>query len=122
MTSELVTITKLRMKPGWQYDLRPHPAGMGGGQFVCRFPNGYGVSVVRVSGFTYGSDQGLFELAVLEYHGDGINDYKLTYDTPITDDVIGWLNIVNAVDLMEKVAELPATAYALAHFVTEGES
>lgn len=47
------------------------------------FPNGYGVSVIK-SPYTYGGTSGLYELGVLW------ND-ELTYDTPITSDVLGRL-------------------------------
>jgi len=48
------------------------------------FENGYGVSVVRHS-FSYGGKAGLYELAVLDVDGE------ITYDTPVTNDVIGHL-------------------------------
>jgi len=47
------------------------------------FDNGYGASVVK-SLHSYGGNQGLYELAV-------IKDNAIRYDTPITDDVIGYL-------------------------------
>ena len=47
------------------------------------FPNGYGASVVR-NEYSYGGDQGLYEVAVINSNGE------LVYDTPITSDVIGW--------------------------------
>jgi hypothetical protein len=50
------------------------------------FPNGYGVSVVRHK-FSYGGPQGLYELAVLDKNGD------LTYDTKVTNDVVGHLDV-----------------------------
>jgi hypothetical protein len=49
------------------------------------FDNGYGASVVR-GPYTYGGSEGLFELVVLDSNGD------LCYDTPISNDVMGWLN------------------------------
>ena len=59
------------------------PDGMG---IQCRidFPNGYGASIVK-GPYTYGGRDGLFELAVLDSEG------QLAYDTPITDDVVGYL-------------------------------
>jgi hypothetical protein len=59
------------------------PDGMG---IQCRinFKNGYGASIVK-GPYTYGGRDGLFELAVLGPDG------QLTYDTPITDDVVGYL-------------------------------
>ena len=48
------------------------------------FDNGYGASVV-VGPYTYGGEDGLYELAVLG------SDGKLCYDTPVKNDVEGYL-------------------------------
>lgn len=48
-----------------------------------KFSNGYGISVV-IGPYSYGGRNGKYELAVLK-------DNDLCYDTPITDDVLGWL-------------------------------
>jgi len=66
---------------------RVHPAGMGGTQKVYKFPNEYGASVIQFCG-SYGYDDGKWELGVVKWDGGG---YKLTYETPITDDVLGYL-------------------------------
>jgi len=66
---------------------RAHPAGMGGTQKIYKFPNEYGASVVQFYG-SYGYDDGKWELGVVKWDGD---DYKLTYETPITNDVLGHL-------------------------------
>lgn len=63
------------------------------------FDNGYGASVVKHE-FSYGGPAGLYELAVL--HKDG----ELTYDTPITDDVIGYLRPEDVTDVMEKIQQI----------------
>jgi hypothetical protein len=55
---------------------------------VYRFKNNYGASIVR-GPYTYGGSEGLYELAVIEF--DYKDDYRLVYDTPITEDVIGHL-------------------------------
>jgi hypothetical protein len=60
----------------------------GGIQKLYKFDNGFGASVVSHR-HSYGGNKGLWELAVLEFDGD---DWSLTYDTPITNDVIGHLN------------------------------
>lgn len=54
------------------------------------------VSVIRGS-MTYGGDEGLFELAMLR-------DDKCVYDTCITDDVLGWLEVEDVLEVLEKVA------------------
>ena len=63
------------------------------------FDNGYGASVVKHE-FSYGGKDGLYELAVLDKDG------KLTYDTPITNDVIGYLREQDVTDVMEKIQQL----------------
>jgi hypothetical protein len=63
------------------------------------FDNGYGASVVKHE-FSYGGDKGLYELAVLDKDGN------LTYDTPITNDVIGYLREIDVTDVMEKIQQL----------------
>ena len=62
-------------------ELDPH---MNGVAARIMFENGYGVSVVCHS-FSYGGEKGLYELAVLDVDGE------ITYDTDVTDNVIGHL-------------------------------
>ena len=63
------------------------------------FENGYGVSVVSHT-YSYGGKDGLFEIAVLDKDGN------LTYDTPVTNDVIGYLTEEDVTDVMKQVQEL----------------
>ena len=56
------------------------------------------VSVIR-SSMTYGGDKGLFELAMLR-------DDKCCYDTPITDDVRGWLEVEDVLDILKDVQRI----------------
>lgn len=56
------------------------------------------VSVIR-SSMTYGGDEGLFELAMLR------ND-KCCYDTPITDDVRGWLEVEDVLGILKDVQRI----------------
>jgi len=56
------------------------------------------VSVIR-SSMTYGGDEGLFELAMLR-------DDKCCYDTPITDDVRGWLEVEDVLDILKDVQRI----------------
>ena len=61
-----------------------HPNWDGGTRATHTFTNGYGVSVITGSN-AYTSDKEPYEVAVL-HHG------KITYDTHITDYVLGYLN------------------------------
>jgi hypothetical protein len=63
------------------------------------FDNGFGVSVVSHS-FSYGGKRGLYEIAVLDKNGE------LTYDTPVTNDVIGNLSETGVTKVMKEVQEL----------------
>jgi hypothetical protein len=63
------------------------------------FENGFGVSVVSHT-FSYGGKDGLFEVAVLDKDGD------LTYNTPVTNDVVGYLNPDEVTEIMEEVQKL----------------
>ncbi len=60
-----------------------------GTQKLYSFPNGYGASVVKHE-YSYGGDRGLWELAVINNISE--DGFDICYDTPITDDVIGFLN------------------------------
>lgn len=74
----------------------------GGGVLHVRFPNGYGASIIRHRG-SYGGGDGLFEVGVLGQDG------TLTYATPITDDVIGYLTPQGVADLLARIAALPTS-------------
>jgi hypothetical protein len=63
------------------------------------FGNGYGVSVIKHE-YSYGGPEGFYELAVINDEGDVI------YDTPVTDNVIGWLNPKEITELMIQVQDL----------------
>ena len=87
------------MKTFKDLEFKEHPNHLGGVQAVITFDNGYGASVVKTP-HTYGGDRGLYELAVLGKDG------HLTYATPITDDVIGYLRDIDVTDVMEKIQQL----------------
>jgi hypothetical protein len=63
------------------------------------FENGYGVSVISNT-YSYGGKDGLFEVAVLDEDGD------LTYNTSVTNDVIGYLNPDEVTEIMKQVQSL----------------
>ncbi len=77
----------------------PHPNHMGGVQALIQFENGYGASVVCTP-YTYGGRNGLYELAVLDKGG------HITYDTPITNDVIGHLEKNEVTDILKQIQSL----------------
>ena len=92
-----------------QYKIMERAHGVGTGiQKVYRFPNDYGASVVRFSigslGGSYGAEDGQWELGVLKFDGD---DWGLTYETPITNDVIGYLTDDGVVDVLQQIKALP---------------
>ena len=51
------------------------------------FKNGLGASVVSHK-YSYGGPEGLYELAVIQGND---NNWELTYETPITSGVLGYL-------------------------------
>ena len=69
-----------------------------GSQRIYKFPNGYGASVVCHK-HSYGGKDGLYELAVLR-------DDEIVYNTPITSDVIGWLSMSEAEQVLQQVKNL----------------
>jgi hypothetical protein len=78
----------------------------GGTQHLFRFPNGYGASVVEHP-YSYGGPDGLKELGVMKFYGDGDYECRLCYDTPITDDVLGHLTAGQVELLLGQIAALP---------------
>lgn len=78
----------------------------GGTQHVFRFQNGFGASVV-CHNFSYGGEDGLWELAVIQYKSQDEDDWSLTYDTPITQDVEGYLTHSDVMGLLNKIEKLP---------------
>lgn len=85
------------MKTFKDLQFKPHPIG-NGLQAKMNFDNDYGVSVVKFNG-SYGYHQDFWEVAIL---------YKdsLTYNTCITNDVLGYQTDQDVTDLMKKVQAL----------------
>ena len=73
-----------------------HPNHLGGVQARITFDNGYGASVVSTP-HTYGGRDGLYELAVFGKNG------HITYDTPVTDDVLGYLKPEEVTKIMQQI-------------------
>lgn len=74
--------------------------------YIFKFDNGYGASVIKHYG-SYGCEEDLWELAVIEfYETDGGISYHLCYDTPITDDVIGYLTDREVCEHLQQIKDL----------------
>lgn len=78
------------------FEDRPYDMGIAS---RIQFDNGYGASVVK-GPYTYGGNNGLYEMAVLDSNGN------LTFDTPITNDVIGYLSEDEVTNYLKQIQEL----------------
>ena len=63
-----------------------------------KFDNGYEASVVK-SEYSYGGKDGLYELAIFK-------DDEICYDTPITNDVLGYLSDKDVTEVLIKIQQL----------------
>ena len=88
------------MKTFTDLAFRPHGTPGFGTQATMAFDNGFGVSVITGK-YAHSSGGSPYELAVL-------HNGELTYDTPITDDVLGWLTEADVTRAMLDVQELAA--------------
>lgn len=77
----------------------------GGTQTLYKFDNNYGASVIRGGKYAYGG----LELAVIIHTNplDPDDGWELTYDTSITDDVVGYLTEEDIPLLLEQIRNLP---------------
>ena len=73
-----------------------------GKQLIYRFPNGYGASVIQ-NLISYGADKGRWEVAVLKFQA---NVPYIDYTTPITNDVIGFLDFNEVEDVLRRIENL----------------
>lgn len=73
-------------------------------QAVAKFSNGYGLSVVRFPG-SYGYEFGQYECAVIKFKQDS-EEFQIVYNTPITDDVVGFCCRQEVEELLKKVEAL----------------
>jgi len=74
----------------------------GGVQHLAFYPNGYGASIVKHS-FSYGHEDGLWELAVIKGTEE---DWNICYDTHITSDVLGYLSESDVEDILVLIQAL----------------
>jgi hypothetical protein len=86
-------------------------------QWVYRFANDYGASVIQ-GDHSYGGPAGKYELAVLDFAESA--DGALTYETPITDDVLGWLSLDDVAATLIKIAALHRDTATVTNRQTEG--
>ena len=89
------------MKTFNDLQFKEHPKGAVYGGIISRiiFDNGYGATIVQ-GPHSYGGSDGLYELAVV-----GKND-EISYDTPVTGDVEGYLSETQVTDLLIKIQQL----------------
>jgi len=67
---------------------------------IIDYPNGYGASIIS-NDMILDASGGLFEVAVLV-------DGRISYDTPITSDVIGGLDFNGVAKVLSQIRALPA--------------
>lgn len=83
--------------PGWSE----------GYMYRAAFANGYGISIVKHDG-SHGHGCNTWEIAVLKRgEKNDIKEYDLCYDTPVADDVIGWLTGPEVMEYARKINDLP---------------
>ena len=84
---------------------KPHGVDSSGIHKIYRFENGYGARVVRFN-CSYGGNDGLWELAVIEFESEDNNSWSLSYDTPIANDVICYLSLNEVERHLEQIEAL----------------
>ena len=79
-----------------------HPVGKGTLARIF-FDNGYGASIILGS-FFYSNGIDTYEIGVLKGTEE---DWDLTYKTPITDDVLGYLTKAEVLNILKEIESLP---------------
>ena len=75
-----------------------------GDQRIYRFDNGYGASVIS-GGYAYSDLDHPYELAVIKFD-DEDGGFDLVYDTPIGEDVIGYLDANEVNEILKQIKHL----------------
>lgn len=87
---------------------------MGGLQLIYKFENEYGASVINTPFSSVNNvisiarqieSPTFWELAVIQFYGDG-DRYEITYDTPITENVIGHLTAMDLEEILQEIKKL----------------
>ncbi len=88
-------------------ELQKREINEGGIQYIVKFENNYGASIVQHH-FSYGNEQGLWELAVIKYEPNetDIYNFDLCYSTHITNDVLGYLSENDVNETLVKIKDL----------------
>ena len=78
-------------------------------QAIYFFENGYGISIINIKNHTgtflsYTKTETEYEIAVLQKRENGSS--SITYETPITNNVIGYLKIEGVYKIMKKIEKL----------------
>lgn len=81
---------------------KPHPNHEFDAQAVMFFDNGYGISVITGK-YAYTNDENPYECAVLKGNKE---KWIIAYDTPITNDVIGYCDKEQVTKIMKQIQEL----------------
>jgi hypothetical protein len=90
------------MKTFEDLEFKPNNMGIAARTF---FPNNYGVSVIQ-NPYSYGNEDGLYELAVI-YTPSGGDDFDIHYNNPVAQgDVRGCLTPEDVTELMKQVSDL----------------
>lgn len=84
---------------------RTNDVELQGVSFRFRFSNNYGASVIK-NRISYGHAEDLWELAVIEFDDESNEEWHITYDTPITEDVVGYLTDEAVRELLGKIKDL----------------
>lgn len=71
-------------------------------QNIYRFANGYGASVI-----TNWQAYGGRELAVIQFDSEDADRFKLVYDTPVTNNVVGSVSDQQLRELLDEIEALP---------------
>lgn len=104
---EVVKVTKdftLYLQPEtWELGVVQKNDFDDGVQYVFKFENNYGASVVKRQG-SYGFNKDLWELAVIYWYDD--EEWHITYNTCITSDVIGDLTNAEVDELLVRISKL----------------
>ena len=78
-------------------------------QAIYFFENGYGISIINIKNhngtfLSYTKSEEEYEIAVLQKRENSSS--SITYETPITNDVIGYLRIKDVYKIMKKIEKL----------------